>query len=68
MTCAGSGGVAALNEETLNDAVKDGFIVVAFKAELDEVPYGLGSLFGPELDVQRAVRSCDHHLPLRRRL
>lgn len=31
-TCASAGGIAALDKKALNDAVKDGFIVVAFEA------------------------------------
>lgn len=67
-TCAGAGGIAALDEEVLDDAVEDGVVVVALEAELDEVPYGLGRFLRPELDVERAVRRVQHHLPLRRRL
>lgn len=57
-----------MDEEVLDDAVEDGVVVVAFEAELNEVPHGLGRFFRPELDVERAVRRVQHHLPLRRRL
>ena len=67
-TGAGAGGVAALDEEVLDDAVEDGVVVIVFEAELNEVPRGLRSLFRPQLNVQRTARSVHHHLPLRRRL
>jgi len=47
LTGAGGGGVAALDEEILDDAVEDGVVIIVFEAELHEVPDGFGSLFGP---------------------
>lgn len=65
---AGAGGVAALDEEGLDDAVEEGAVVVALEGELDEVAGGLGCLLGPQLDVQGAIAGVDHHFPPRRRL
>lgn len=67
-TSAGAGGVAALNEEVLDDAVEEGAVVVALEAELHEVARRLGGFLGPQLDVERASRRLHHHLPLRRGL
>ena len=49
-TSAGAGGVAALNEEVLDDAVEEGAVVVALEAELDEVAARQRTLLGPEPD------------------
>ena len=68
VTAPGAGGVTALDEEGLDDAVEDGAIVVALEAELYEVAGRLRGLLGPQLDVQWAHRRPDHHLPPRRRL
>lgn len=65
---AGAGGIAALDEEGLDDAVEEGAVVVALEAELGEVADRLGRLLGPKLDVQGAIAGVDHHLPPRRRL
>lgn len=67
VTGAGAGGITALDEERLDDAMEDGAVVVALEAELDEVADGFGSFFGPKLDVDRPHRRLEHHLPLRRR-
>jgi len=50
-TCASASRVAALNKKALNNTVKDGFIVVTFEAELDEVSNSFRCFFRPELDV-----------------
>lgn len=63
-TFAGAGGVAALNKKAFDNTVKHGVVVVSFEAELDEVPDGLGGLFGPELDVERPMGCLQHHLAL----
>lgn len=68
MTCAGAGGVAALNQKALDDAVKDGVVEIAFEAELHEVPHGFRSLFRPKLDVNWPVRRLHYHLSFCRRL
>lgn len=65
---AGGGGIAALNEEGLDNAMEDGVVVVTVEAELDEVPDGFGGLLRPELDVQRPAIGLQYHLPPRRRL
>jgi hypothetical protein len=64
-TGAGASGVAALDEEVLDDAVEEGAVVVALEAELHEVARRLGSLLGPQLDVERTSRRLHHHLALR---
>ena len=61
-TGASAGGVAALGHEVLDDAVKDGVVVVLLQAELHEVAHRLRRLFGPELNVDVAQRGCDDHL------
>lgn len=66
ITCACAGGVAALNKKAFNNAVEYGVVVVAFEAELNEVPDGLWGLFGPELHVERPMGCLQHHLALRR--
>lgn len=68
ITGASAGGIAALDEESFDDAMEDGVIVITFEAELNEIPGGLGRLFGPELHVEGAVSRVQHHFPLRRRL
>ena len=68
MTCAGAGGVTALDEEVFDDAVEDGVDVVVFQAELNEVAYSFGGLLWPQLYVERTVCCVEYHLSFRRRL
>lgn len=65
-TGAGAGGVAALNKKALDDTMEDGVVVVAFEAKLDEVADCFWGLFGPELDVQWAIRCVQYDLAFRR--
>lgn len=54
-TGASSGGVPTLNKKTLDYTVKDGVIVVAFEAKLDEISDCFWWLLRPELDVEWPV-------------
>lgn len=67
-TGATAGWITALYEEALDNTVKDGIVVIAFQAQLDEVPDGLWGLFRPEFDVQWPVRGVKNQLALCRRL
>lgn len=56
-----------MDEESFDDAMEDGVVVVTFEAELDEIPGGLGRLLWPQLHVEGTVCRIQHHFPLCRR-
>lgn len=55
-TCAGAGGITALNEKALDYAVKDGVVEIAFEAELHKIPHSFRRLLGPEFNVHWPIR------------
>uniref|UniRef100_A0A7C9ACA2 Uncharacterized protein n=1 Tax=Opuntia streptacantha TaxID=393608 RepID=A0A7C9ACA2_OPUST len=60
--------ITALNEETLDDSMEDGVVIVTLKAKLNEISHCFGSFLRPKLDVKGSVGGVNDHLPLRRRL
>ncbi len=54
-TFPSAGGVPSLHHEALDDAVEDGVVIVALKAQLHKVAHGLqGSAAGDHMHVARA--------------
>ncbi len=56
---AGTRRVATLQHEVSDITVEDDVFVVSFLRQLDEVPYGFGSKFGEEFEIERAVGCGD---------
>jgi hypothetical protein len=53
-----------LNNEVLDDPMKDTVVVVALQGKLDKIPTSFGGLFTPELNVQGTKRCLHNHFTL----
>lgn len=64
----GARGITALDDEARDEAVEDGFCIVAIEAMLEKVPRGDGNLFGEELEEDISGGGSEEYFGRRLRL
>lgn len=62
----GTGGVAALENETWDESVEDGTIVVVVIGELEEVADGEGAFFTPEFELEGTLGCVENYFSAKR--